>query len=115
MKVMLFLFLFFLGEVNASPRKVHPLSASALRYKSYQYDISTRYSKTLSYFDVDSNEVALNESFNYSLMDFDLGISYGFRENFTVGLDGKFRQVTSENSLETLTTSGIESIGVSFK
>jgi hypothetical protein len=105
----------------ATPRKVYPLKAETIPAGAYNFDFNFNYSKTLSFFDVDGNEVELGEFQDYSLMDTDIKISYGYTRKLEFTLGGKFRQAssnrqdgTNQNSV-TDTTSGIEHASVGFK
>jgi len=120
--IILLVFLVFVGFSSfATPRKVYPLKAETLPAGAYNFDLNFNYSKTLSSYDVDGNEVELGELEDYSLMDTDVTISYGYSRKLEFSLGGKFRQVSSNradsNNTEAITdtASGIENMNVGFK
>lgn len=105
----------------ASPRKVYPLKAETIPAGAYNFDFNFTYSKTISFYDVDGNETELEEFQDYSLMDTDIKISYGYTKKLEFTLGGKFRQASSnrqdgsnQNSV-TDTASGIENMSIGFK
>ena len=99
----------------ASPRTVYPLSSSTLNPGAIGVDLSLLYSQTLSYYDIDGNEVELEEDDDYKLMDYDFTLAYGYTAQIQIGVNAKFRQVTSANTDTENSTSGIESVAAQFK
>ncbi|EQC50544.1 hypothetical protein [Bacteriovorax sp. DB6_IX] len=104
----------------ATPRKVYPLQAETIAGGAYDYSLNFLYSKTLSFYDVDGNETELEELQDYTLMDTDLKLKYGYSRKLELIAGAKFRQVSSgrddgSGSGVTDTTSGIENVNIGFK
>jgi hypothetical protein len=114
-KIILLIFIFLSANTLATPRRVYPLRGEAISKSSYHYELSLLHSVTLSRYDIDGNEVPLDEEENFSLTDFNFGLNYGFGDKLTIGGSLKYRQLSNENTQQTLSTSGVESFGLNFR
>ena len=115
MKSLIYILLLLSSSSFATPRKVYPLKAEVLSQGAYNFDLNANYSQTLSFYDVEGTEVELEESQAYTMTDTDIKLSYGYSRKLELSFGGKYRQITSEDSVESTTTSGIENINIGFK
>lgn len=120
MKYLLLVFLVFNLFISQSfASRAYPYKSDSLSPGAYGFDMNFLYSKTLNFYDVDGNDVELEEYQNFGLIDSDVTITYGYSRKLDLYFSGKYRQVTSEAGDEeestTTTTSGFESGAIGFK
>lgn len=99
---------------NAAGR-VYPLNSRTLDPSGINFDFKYKYSQTLNYYDVDGNEVALEEEDDYKLTDYNFSLSYGYTTNLELGINFIYRQVTSSDAFVENSAGGIESYALSAK
>lgn len=95
--------------------RVYPLKSRTLDPSGINFDFNYTFSQTLSYYDVDGNEVALDEEDDYKLSDYNFSINYGYTTNLELGVNFIYRQVSSANALVENSTAGVESYAISAK
>lgn len=105
----------FLANSFAASSRLYPLASRTLDPKAFNFDFSFTRSQTLSYFDVDGNQVELDENDDYLLQDMTMKINYGYSSNIEVGADVTYRMISSSDSTYTNEASGLEAYGVNIK
>lgn len=104
-----------LTQFGYASNKVYPSKSQTLNPSAINFDMQFLFSQTLSYYDVDGNEVALDEDVDYKLMDYSFSLNYGYTTNLEFGINFVYRQISSSNSTVENKVGGIESYAASGK
>ena len=89
-----------------------------VNYQGYEFSIATQYFSSSSRYDADGKEVALDENYSYTNIDFDAEGKYGFSERleFRGGLRGRYaKAILNQTGGYSLTARGMESYMVAAK
>lgn len=96
-------------ENTVANDKLYRSKATMLSKGASWINLSTSLSLTQSQIDQDGSEVIYNDEVSYSLFDIDLEYQYGLMDNFQLLSGLKARYASSGDSVETMTTAGLES------
>ncbi len=110
-KILIILLLIAQNSYSSS----YPLESRTLNKESYKIKLDVLWSQTLGFFGSDGTETEAADDVGYQLIDTLVKIDYGFKRNFEIGIDVKYRQIESENSTDILSSAGLESFAVHGK
>jgi hypothetical protein len=111
----LFFFLALVFSTKSNAASMRRGGAELLNAKAYSAAFSVSAFSTTAHLDSEGTEFPLPAGASYRLIDTDFKISYGLSSNLETSLFGKFRNVTSNNGVNSATKTGPESLGVEAK